>query len=147
MRWRRRSCQCTVTDCRSATGSSSGTIAAPSIGPSSPDGRARLTTFGFGQPVTNLEIVRSLLRLLQRSEDLIEFVQDRPGHDRRYALDTTKISSELGWQPAVGLKEGLQYTVDWYRAHSGWMQRVRGGDYRSYYETVYTRRDEFLAAL
>jgi dTDP-glucose 4,6-dehydratase len=102
---------------------------------------------GFGKPLTNLEIVRSLLRLLRRSEDLIEFVRDRPGHDRRYALDTTKISSELGWQPAVGLKEGLQYTVDWYRAHSGWMQRVRGGDYRSYYETVYTRRDEFLAAL
>ena len=102
---------------------------------------------GFGEPVTNLEIVSSLLRLLHRSEDLIEFVKDRPGHDRRYALDTTKISSELGWQPAVGLDEGLQYTVDWYRAHSGWMERVRGGDYRSYYETVYTRRDDFLAAL
>jgi dTDP-glucose 4,6-dehydratase len=102
---------------------------------------------GFGQPVTNLEIIGRLLRLLDCSEDLIEFVKDRPGHDRRYALDTTKISSELGWQPNVTLSDGLRYTLDWYRAHSGWMERVRGGGYRSYYETVYTRRDEFLAAL
>jgi dTDP-glucose 4,6-dehydratase len=102
---------------------------------------------GFGQPVTNLEIVRSLLQLLDRSEDLIEFVQDRPGHDRRYALDTRKIRRDLGWEPAVGPHEGLRATVQWYREHSGWMERVRGRDYRAYYETVYTHRDEFLAAL
>jgi dTDP-glucose 4,6-dehydratase len=102
---------------------------------------------GFGQPLTNIEIIRSLLRLLDCSEDLIDFVKDRPGHDRRYALDTTKIRGELGWQPSVDLREGLRSTVEWYRAHSEWMQRVRGGDYQSYYETVYTHRSEFLAAL
>jgi len=102
---------------------------------------------GFGQPVTNLEIVRNLLRLLDRSEDLIEFVKDRPGHDRRYALDTGKIRDELGWQPKMSLDKGLKSTVDWYCAHSSWMERVRGGDYRSYYEKLYTRRADFLATL
>lgn len=102
---------------------------------------------GFGEPVTNLEIISSLLSLLGRSEDLIEFVKDRPGHDRRYALDTQKIRHELGWKPAVGLGEGLESTVNWYRAHTGWMERVRGGEYQSYYRKVYTHRADFLAAL
>ncbi|HEY6291234.1 MAG TPA: dTDP-glucose 4,6-dehydratase [Terriglobia bacterium] len=102
---------------------------------------------GFGQPSTNLEIIRSLLRLLDRSEDLIEFVKDRPGHDRRYALDTGKICDELGWQPKVSLEEGLKSTVEWYRANSRWMEGVRGGDYRTYYEKFYTRRADFLATL
>ena len=102
---------------------------------------------GFGQPVTNLDIVRSLLPLLDRSQDLIEFVKDRPGHDRRYALDTGKIRDELGWQPRVRLEEGLKSTVEWYRSHSDWMEGVRGGDYRTYYERFYTRRADFLATL
>ena len=102
---------------------------------------------GYGQPVTNLEIVRALLRLLDRSEDLIEFVKDRPGHDRRYALDTAKLRSELGWSPQMGLEEGLKSTVEWYRAHAEWMQRVRGGEYTTYYEKLYTRRADFLAGL
>jgi dTDP-glucose 4,6-dehydratase len=102
---------------------------------------------GYGQPVANLEIVRALLRLLDRSEGLIEFVKDRPGHDRRYALDTAKIRSALDWAPRVGLKEGLKSTVEWYRAHSDWMQRVRDGEYKTYYERVYSRRAEFLASL
>ena len=102
---------------------------------------------GFGEPVTNLEIVRSLLRLLRQNEDAIEFVKDRPGHDRRYALDTGKIRRELGWVPAVTLEEGLKSTLDWYRTHSAWMARVRGGEYHSYYERLYTRRADFLAGL
>ena len=102
---------------------------------------------GFGRPVTNLEIVRSLLRLLDRSDDAIEFVKDRPGHDRRYALDTGKIQRELGWAPTVALEDGLKLTVEWYRTHSAWMERVRGGEYHSYYDQVYTRRADFLAGL
>jgi len=102
---------------------------------------------GLGQPITNLEIVRALLRLLDRSDGLIEFVKDRPGHDRRYALDTGKIRNELGWTPRVGVQEGLKSTVEWYRAHLEWMEKVRGGEYRNYYDKVYTRRAEFLAGL
>jgi dTDP-glucose 4,6-dehydratase len=102
---------------------------------------------GFGQPVTNLEIVRGLLRLLHQSEDAIEFVKDRPGHDRRYALDTEKIRRQLGWVPTVALEDGLKLTVEWYREHSAWMERVRGGEYNTYYERVYARRADFLAGL
>ena len=102
---------------------------------------------GFGKPVTNLEIVRRLLRLLRQGEEAIEFVKDRPGHDRRYALDTGKIRHELGWAPAVTLEDGLKSTVEWYRTHSAWMARVRGGEYHSYYERLYTRRADFLTGL
>jgi dTDP-glucose 4,6-dehydratase len=102
---------------------------------------------GFGQPVTNLEIVRSLLRLLHQTEDAIEFVKDRPGHDRRYALDTGKIRRELAWAPAVAPEDGLKLTVEWYRTHFGWMERVRDGEYHHYYDRVYTRRADFLASL
>ncbi|HEY6272825.1 MAG TPA: dTDP-glucose 4,6-dehydratase [Terriglobales bacterium] len=102
---------------------------------------------GFGQPTANLEIVRCLLNLLGRSTDLIEFVKDRPGHDRRYALGTGKIRAELGWEPLVGLAEGLKRTVEWYRTHPDWMLKVRGEGYRAYYDKVYTRRAEFLASV
>jgi dTDP-glucose 4,6-dehydratase len=88
-----------------------------------------------------------LLRLLGQSDDAIEFVKDRPGHDRRYALDTGKIRRELGWAPTVALEDGLKLTVEWYRTHSGWMERVRGGEYHTYYDRVYTRRADFLAGL
>jgi dTDP-glucose 4,6-dehydratase len=74
---------------------------------------------GSGQPVTNLEIVRGLLRLLDQSEDAMEFVKDRPGHDRPYALDTGKIRRHLGWPPTVVLEDGLKLTVEWCRTHSG----------------------------
>ena len=102
---------------------------------------------GYGQPVANLEIIRRLLQLVGRSEDLIEHVDDRPGHDRRYALSTLKIRDELGWTPAVGIDEGLKLTVDWYRGHTEWMSRVRGREYQAYYDRHYTHRDDFLAAL
>jgi dTDP-glucose 4,6-dehydratase len=102
---------------------------------------------GYGRPVANLEIIRRLLALLGRSEDLIEYVKDRPGHDRRYALSTGKIERELGWKPAVDLDEGLRLTVEWYRSHPDWLARVRGGEYQAYYEKHYTRRTDFLTAL
>ncbi len=102
---------------------------------------------GYGQPVANLEIIRRLLRLLDRSDELIEYVKDRPGHDRRYALSTDRLRRELGWNPAVDIEEGLKRTVDWYRGHADWMARVRGGEYQAYYEKHYTRRGEFLTEL
>ena len=102
---------------------------------------------GCGRPVTNLEIVRRLLRIMGRPEDLIEFVEDRPGHDRRYALDTNKIHGELGWEPAVGLEEGLARTVEWYRTHPGWVEKAKSGEYRAYYEKFYENRRASLGSL
>ena len=99
---------------------------------------------GYGEPVTNLEIVRRLLRMLGKSEDLIGFVADRPGHDRRYALDTRKLGSELGWTPRVSLEEGLARTVRWYQTHADWIQKTKSGEYQNYYERFYLHRHPSL---
>ena len=102
---------------------------------------------GFGEPVTNLEIVRKLLQILNKPDNLIEFVPDRPGHDRRYALDTGKLSRELDWRPTVGLAEGLAHTVKWYGDHTDWVLKTKSGEYRSYYEKLYENRSQSLAQL
>ncbi len=102
---------------------------------------------GFGQPVSNLRVVGKILRILGKSEDLVEFVPDRPGHDRRYALKTQKIARELGWRPEVSLDEGLERTVEWYRTNSAWVHRAKSGEYRTYYERFYERRSSTLAEL
>ncbi|MFB3923231.1 MAG: dTDP-glucose 4,6-dehydratase [Terriglobia bacterium] len=102
---------------------------------------------GCGEPLANLEIVRSLLRILDAPEDLIEFVPDRPGHDRRYALDTRKIARELGWKAEVGLEDGLRRTVEWYRNHPEWIRKAKSGEYRAYYEKFYINRRESLAQI
>ncbi len=80
----------------------------------------------------NLEVVKSILRLLDRPASLIRFVPDRPGHDRRYAIDASKIGRELGWRPRWAFPSGLAATLAWYQAHPGWLQRVRNGAYREY---------------
>jgi dTDP-glucose 4,6-dehydratase len=100
-----------------------------------------------GRTFSNLDIVRRLLRLLERPEDLIQFVPDRPGHDRRYALSTAKIFRQLGWAAQVGLEEGLRQTVDWYRTHQDWVEKTKSGEYRSYYEKHYVKRHETLTGL
>jgi dTDP-glucose 4,6-dehydratase len=102
---------------------------------------------GSGKPVPNIGIVRSLLRLLDKPEGLIEFVQDRPGHDRRYALDDAKIRRELGWAPAVDLDAGLKHTVEWYRSHMEWVHAAKSGEYQQYYEKFYVNRRATLAEL
>ena len=86
---------------------------------------------------TNLQMVRGLLRQLGRDENLIQFVRDRPGHDRRCAMDSTRAQRELGWSPRIGFDEGLEATVAWYRTHKEWWRAVRSGDYRRYYEVQY----------
>ncbi|MDZ4722684.1 MAG: dTDP-glucose 4,6-dehydratase [candidate division Zixibacteria bacterium] len=100
---------------------------------------------GGNSDITNLELVKSLCRILsQRSEreyeSLIQFVAERPGHDRRYAIDHTKISSELGWHPSVTLTEGLQRTVDWYCDHTEWVDRCINGEYQLFYQQHYGNR-------
>ena len=97
-------------------------------------GRAgEIYNIGDVAPRTNLEVVHSILRLLAKPESLIRFVQDRPGHDRRYALESSRLRCELGWSPAVSFQEGLCLTVKWYIEHVDWLGRCRNGSYRDYY--------------
>jgi len=88
----------------------------------------------------NLQIVGKVLELLGRGRELIEHVKDRLGHDRRYAIDAAKARAELGWAPRISFADGLRSTVDWYVANRGWWQRVRTGEYRTYYERNYGAR-------
>ena len=88
----------------------------------------------------NLDVVRAILRLAGRDETLIRHVPDRPGHDRRYAMDSTKIQKELGWRPRHVFEDGLKETVAWYRANGTWTERVRSGAYRDYYDRQYAVR-------
>jgi dTDP-glucose 4,6-dehydratase len=97
--------------------------------------------------VENLTMARRLLRAVGKPESLLTYVKDRPGHDRRYALNCNKIRRDLGWQPAVSLEEGLRQTVEWYGANSSWLAGVRGGDYLSYYAKYYENRDASLHAI
>jgi dTDP-glucose 4,6-dehydratase len=89
----------------------------------------------------NLQIVQELLRILSKPESLIEHVKDRPGHDRRYAIDARKARAELRWAPRIAFGEGLRRTVDWYLKNRGWCDRVRTGEYRAYYEKNYGDRE------
>jgi dTDP-glucose 4,6-dehydratase len=102
---------------------------------------------GSGRPVPNIGIVHDLLKLLGKPDGLIEFVQDRPGHDRRYALDDSKIRRELGWAPAVDLDSGLKHTVEWYQSHMDWVHLAKSGEYQAYYEKHYINRRATLAEL
>ena len=88
----------------------------------------------------NIEIVKLILRELHKSESLIKFVKDRPGHDRRYAIDASKIEGELGWKPAYTFEEGIHETIEWYLAHQDWWQRILSGEYQQYYAKQYSDR-------
>jgi len=87
----------------------------------------------------NLEVVRRILELTGGDESLIEYVRDRPGHDRRYSLSSEKLRSELGWEPQVRFADGLERTVEWYRDNEWWWRPIRSGEYREYYERQYGR--------
>ena len=83
---------------------------------------------------------KKLGRAEGESEKLITYVKDRPGHDRRYAIDATKLSEKLGWKPSVTFEEGLEKTVDWYLANEEWLNHVTSGAYKNYYEQQYSAR-------
>lgn len=85
----------------------------------------------------NIEIVRFLLKSLNKSEDLIEYVKDRPGHDRRYAIDASKIKNELGWSPEFTFETAVQETMEWYISNRDWWERIINGDYQKYYAQQY----------
>lgn len=88
----------------------------------------------------NVDVVRQILRHLEKPDTLIRHVEDRPGHDRRYAIDPDKLESELGWRPARRFEEALGETIDWYLDHRRWWQRIQSGAYRAYYEEQYGER-------
>ncbi|MBQ9307011.1 MAG: dTDP-glucose 4,6-dehydratase [Clostridia bacterium] len=89
---------------------------------------------------TNLEVVKTVLRELGKPESLITYVRDRPGHDRRYAIDPTKIHNELGWLPQTSFDEGIRRTVKWYLDNREWWEHILAGEYQNYYEHMYGNR-------
>lgn len=89
---------------------------------------------------SNLDVVKIILKALGKSEDLITFVKDRPGHDRRYAIDPTKIHNELGWLPQTKFEDGIGKTIEWYLANKDWWQEIISGEYQKYYEKMYSGR-------
>jgi dTDP-glucose 4,6-dehydratase len=96
--------------------------------------------FGASSERRNIEIVKGVLALLGKPESLIEYVKDRPGHDRRYAIDAAKAIRELGWSPRHRFEDALAATVAWYREHRGWWERILTGEYLKYYEKQYGAR-------
>ncbi len=102
---------------------------------------------GARQDMPNLEIVRLILKELGKGEELITFVKDRPGHDRRYAIDSSKLESRLGWRPEIPFGHGMKETIDWYRNNPSWVEHVRSGAYLSYYERMYQQRQRTLTEL
>lgn len=88
---------------------------------------------------TNIEIARTILRLLGKGEEMIEYVEDRKGHDKRYAIDFAKIKNELGWQPEVTFAEGIEKTIRWFRENEKWWKEIKSGQYRAYYEKQYRK--------
>jgi dTDP-glucose 4,6-dehydratase len=97
---------------------------------------------------TNIELVKFLCKVMDEklgraageSESLITYVTDRAGHDKRYAIDASKLEKELGWKPSITFEEGLSKTVDWYLSNQEWVEKVTSGSYQEYYETMYGNR-------
>ncbi|MEO0137972.1 MAG: dTDP-glucose 4,6-dehydratase [candidate division WOR-3 bacterium] len=94
---------------------------------------------GGENELTNLYVVKYILRLLGKSESLITFVKDRPGHDRRYSLSLSKIRRQLGWHPKVSFETGLKRTIEWYRKNQKWLKNAQSGEYRNFYKQYYSK--------
>jgi dTDP-glucose 4,6-dehydratase len=92
---------------------------------------------GASREMKNIEIVKLILKHLGKSEELIQYVKDRPGHDRRYAIDSTKIQTNLGWKPSFTFEEAITKTIDWYIENKQWWERIISGEYRQYYSIQY----------
>lgn len=96
--------------------------------------------FGGHSELQNIELTTKLLDSLDKPHSLIKYVEDRAGHDFRYAIDTAKSERELGWKPQMDFETGLRETIDWYLSHTDWVDRIKSGAYRDYYETQYGNR-------
>ncbi|MCX6173160.1 MAG: dTDP-glucose 4,6-dehydratase [Ignavibacteriales bacterium] len=95
---------------------------------------------GASREMKNIEIVKLILQKLGKGEELIEYVKDRPGHDRRYAIDSSKIKNELGWAPSFNFEIAIGETIDWYLQNKNWWERIISGEYQKYYELQYKNR-------
>jgi len=93
---------------------------------------------GASTEMANIEIVKLLIKQLGKSDDSIEYVKDRPGHDKRYAIDSSKIKNELGWSPQFKFENAIERTVDWYLNNKNWWERIITGEYQHYYKTQYS---------
>ncbi|KAA9022072.1 dTDP-glucose 4,6-dehydratase [Niallia endozanthoxylica] len=91
---------------------------------------------------TNIDIVKTILKQLDKPETLIKFVKDRPGHDRRYAIDATKLRTELGWEPKYTFETGIKQTIEWYLNNKEWWQNIISGEYQEYFKSQYGDRLE-----
>jgi dTDP-glucose 4,6-dehydratase len=96
--------------------------------------------FGGTSEIPNIDVTKMMIELTGRDESFIEYVKDRPGHDRRYDIDYSKAKRELGWEPQIGLKDGLAMMVEWYKENQAWVERCRSGAYRDYYKQQYEER-------
>jgi dTDP-glucose 4,6-dehydratase len=93
---------------------------------------------GASNEMPNIQIIKLVLQHLNKSEELIQFVKDRPGHDRRYAIDSSKIQNELGWKPSILFEDAIKSTIDWYLQNENWWERIISGEYQKYYTEQYT---------
>jgi dTDP-glucose 4,6-dehydratase len=101
---------------------------------------------GGNNEKANIEIVKLIIGTLGKSEGLIKYVKDRPGHDRRYAIDNTKITTELGWEPAYTFEQGMKETIQWYLENAKWIENIISGDYANYYDKMYSSIDEVASS-
>jgi len=102
----------------------------------------QIYNIGGNRSLPNIEVVQKILAATGAPEALIQYVVDRPGHDRRYALSSAKITNETGWSPQMVFEDGLARTIEWYRRNSGWVARVKSEEYRNYYTKNYADRSE-----
>lgn len=92
---------------------------------------------GMTKDIPNIEVIKKIIQLLGKDESMIEYVKDRPGHDRRYAVDWSKTKNELGWEPQYSFEEWLEKTVTWYKENRSWWEHIKSGEYKEYYEKQY----------
>jgi dTDP-glucose 4,6-dehydratase len=92
---------------------------------------------GGNNELKNIEVVKKLLRIMNKSDNLIEYVKDRPGHDLRYAIDSSKLQRDFNWMPTISFDEGLMNTVEWYLTNKDWWKKILSGEYKDYYDEHY----------
>lgn len=102
---------------------------------------------GGNNEKANIEIVKLIIKKLNKSDNLIKYVEDRPGHDRRYAIDNSKITNELGWRPKYTFSQGIDETIEWYLSNKEWINNIVSGSYSKYYNNMYLSNNEYSKSI